>query len=81
MNNNDTCNQCNYWQLNSVERRVCKRYPEQIYKNPDDWCGEFKQQVSLGKIDCDTIEIKELPTVEIINPEASKKRGRPKANK
>lgn len=65
---------------------VCKRYPQVINKNQNDWCGEFNSKIEVQKLEIKFEEPTEyeweqanrgiLGVYDISKDEAKPKRGR-----
>lgn len=37
----DSCGDCKFFTRGTTPRGACRRYPDSMSKEPQDWCGEF----------------------------------------
>lgn len=49
----DKCGECRFWKNYQFIAPMCRRYPLNIGKGPDDWCGEFKISIAAERVRAD----------------------------
>jgi len=70
--NSDSCKSCLFF-FSGDRMGICKRYPQNVNKSNEDWCGEWQYPQSKAlEIMTDTLSAVESSYVKPI-----KKRGRP----
>ncbi len=44
------CGTCKYSKMNKFDTLICRRFPEAILKEVNDWCGEWKENPAVSAI-------------------------------